>query len=677
MEKGKMGGIMEKGIMEKGKLMKKCMVGSLIFVFMVAVLMGGLAFASSTPQAVPVESGAIYRFLNTVNGDHFYTASSAEANSVGSPYQYEGIGWVRTSVPTPIYRFVNTVTGGHFYTASAAEKASVGPPYLYEGIGWNDSLPNGPVIYRFVNTVTGCHFYTASAAEKASVGPPYLYEGIAWGAEIPIPTIPTTIDIAAIAGVTAPVTGATPVAAITPTAEYTGTVAWSGSPATFAVGTRYTATITLTPEADWTLTGVAANFFTVAGTSTHATNAADSGVVTAVFPTTRTRTIDIAAIAGVTAPVAGATPVTKITPTAEYTGTVAWSPTDNPFVGSTAYVATITLTPEAGWTLTGVGADFFTVAGTLVHATNAADSGVVTAVFRPAPPISTINIAAIPGVTVPVAGATPVTAITPTAQYTGTVVWTGNPATFVEGTTNVATITLTPKWSYTLTGVGANFFTVAGALYATNAANSGVVTAVFPPAIGPRTIDIAAIAGVTAPLAGGTPVPTITATAEYTGTVAWSPANNPFVAGVYYTATITLLPKAGWTLTGVGANFFTVAGTLVPATNAANSGVVTAVFPVTPTTINIARIDGVTVPVAGATPVTAITPTAQYTGTVAWSPTNNPFVVGRAYVATITLTPKAGYTLTGVGANFFWVPGELYSTNAANSGVVTAVFPST
>ena len=47
--------------------------------------------------------------------------------------------------------------------------------------------------------------------------------------------------------------------------------------------TSYTATITLTAATDYTLTGVAANFFTVAGSSTD-TNPVNSGVVTAVFP---------------------------------------------------------------------------------------------------------------------------------------------------------------------------------------------------------------------------------------------------------------------------------------------------------------------------------------------------------------------------------------------------------
>ncbi|MGN7760880.1 S-layer homology domain-containing protein [Paenibacillus sp. 22594] len=46
------------------------------------------------------------------------------------------------------------------------------------------------------------------------------------------------------------------------------------------------------------------------------------------------------------------------------------------------------------------------------------------------------------------------------------------------------------------------------------------------------------------------------------------------------------------------------------------------------------------------------------------------------YTATITITPKPGYTLTGVPAYFFTVPGAS-TTNTANSGVVTAEFPAT
>jgi hypothetical protein len=93
------------------------------------------------------------------------------------------------------------------------------------------------------------------------------------------------VDVAAIAGITVPATGGTPVAAITETTQFTGAVTWAGaldSAGKFAQGTVYTATITLTAKEGFTFTGVAADFFTVAGAT--ATNPANSGVVTAVFP---------------------------------------------------------------------------------------------------------------------------------------------------------------------------------------------------------------------------------------------------------------------------------------------------------------------------------------------------------------------------------------------------------
>jgi hypothetical protein len=78
------------------------------------------------------------------------------------------------------------------------------------------------------------------------------------------------------------------------------------------------------------------------------------------------------------------------------------------------------------------------------------------------------------------AGATPVTTTTAGTGYTGTIAWSGTPAVFDFATTYTATITLTPTSGYTLTGVTANFFTVAGATSVTNSANAGVITAVFP-----------------------------------------------------------------------------------------------------------------------------------------------------------------------------------------------------
>ena len=94
------------------------------------------------------------------------------------------------------------------------------------------------------------------------------------------------------------------------------------------------------------------------------------------------------------------------------------------------------------------------------------------------------------------------------------------------------------------------------------------------------------------------------------------------------------------------------------------------------TVVNIAAIPGVVVPIRGVTPVITPIDTAQYTGTVTWSPGDNPFAGTTVYSATITLTAKSGYTMIGVSADFFTVAGAA-ATNAANSGKVTAVFPAT
>ena len=290
---------------------------------------------------------------------------------------------------------------------------------------------------------------------------------------------------------------------------------------------------------------------------------------------------------------------------------------------------------------------------------------------------------AIAGVTAPITGATPVTAVTYSAEYAAKVDWSPVDAIFAGEKIYTATITLKPKAGYTLTGVPANSFIVAGAIKTMNDADSGIVTAEFPATAALITTGV--IAGVTAPATGATPVTAVTYSAEYTATVSWSPTATLFVPETAYTATITITPKAGYTLTGVPANFFTVAGATT--TNAADSGVVTAEFPATAvlpvtevpvTTIPIATagIAGVTAPVTGATPVTTVTYSPEYTATVSWSPTTTLFAQGIAYTSTISIIPKAGYTLTGVPANFFNVAGAT-TTNEANSGVVSAVFPAT
>lgn len=106
----------------------------------------------------------------------------------------------------------------------------------------------------------------------------------------------------------------------------------------------------------------------------------------------------------------------------------------------------------------------------------------------------------------------------------------------------------------------------------------------------------------------------------------------------------------------------------------------------TPATINRRNIRDIIPPRTGNTPVTSITTSSQYTGTVEWSPNHATFQPDTVYTATVTLTPNPGWTLEGVAANWFSIytrtgTGSSVTgsgtTHAANSGVITKTFPAT
>ncbi|MDR1134641.1 MAG: polysaccharide deacetylase family protein [Clostridiales Family XIII bacterium] len=106
----------------------------------------------------------------------------------------------------------------------------------------------------------------------------------------------------------------------------------------------------------------------------------------------------------------------------------------------------------------------------------------------------------------------------------------------------------------------------------------------------------------------------------------------------------------------------------------------------TPARISFPQIRDIVPPRTGNTPVTSITTSSQYTATVAWSPDDAVFKPDTVYTATITLTPRAGWTLEGVAANWFRIynttgtgstEAGYGTTHAAGSGVITKTFPST
>ncbi len=173
-------------------------------------------------------------------------------------------------------------------------------------------------------------------------------------------------------------------------------------------------------------------------------------------------------------------------------------------------------------------------------------------------PDTVITQSAIAGVTAPVAGETPVSAVTETDQYTGTVTWSESPDTFGYGTVYTATITLTAKDGYTLTGVDADFFTVEGAT-ATNSADTGVVTAVFPVTQEAVYESTATLANTTKSVAYGTTEANAIAALDTTvgvvgsssengtATISWTIASYSATTPGDYTATGVLTLPTGWT----------------------------------------------------------------------------------------------------------------------------------
>ena len=472
---------------------------------------------------------------------------------------------------------------------------------------------------------------------------------------------PATIATPAIAGVTAPVTGATPTATIAATSEYTATVSWSGSPATFAAATIYTATIILTPTAGYTLTGVTANFFTVAGAT--ATNAADSGVVSAVFPATAPVQLTIA---------------------------------DPTLTLSKRYDGTTTAAVTAGALAGVVGGDVVTVSAAATYDTAAVGTGkTITVVYTlggadAATYVTPVNYTVATGVIRAVPPArTPITAIDAI---------TGTPQVGVvltAGALTPAGATASYQWQIAATsdGVYADISGETSNTYTPVTGDTGKFIKVVATGTGnysdtvqsaATTVVTDALAQVAQPTWSGDAINWVDVANEtsydvqlYKGGVTSGTAVNVAAGTTTYDFASAIIAAASGTYTVT----VTAKGNGLPYTDGA---------PSTPSagnvraTISDLALDAlVTAPVTGATPSTAAIDATQYTGTIAWfaadgvtSVTGN-FAASTVYVGKVTLTAKAGYTLTGVALNSFTYTGATSVANAANAGVVTITFPAT
>jgi hypothetical protein len=238
-------------------------------------------------------------------------------------------------------------------------------------------------------------------------------------------------------------------------------------------------------------------------------------------------------------------------------------------------------------------------------------------------------------------------------------VWTYAPSVFtVSGLNPSASATITQTTSRT--GYNSGTGSVTGTALAAAAPDT--------------TISIADIT-IAAPVTGEVAVTSIPSNGEYAAYISWSGSPEPAASNTVYTATISVVPDSGYTLSGLPADFFTVNGVAATTGNLVDAGIFTYTFAATATTISTAAIS-LTAPATGVTPVTSTSSNGQFSTTVTWSPAHDRFRSNTVYTATITVAPDSGYTLSGVNANFFTIQGATV-THDAQSGVVTAVFAAT
>ena len=581
----------------------------------------------------------------------------------------------------------------------------------------------GTIKYTYSNTADGT--YTEGVPTeagtyyvKATVEETADYSGLESDA-VEFTILPKTINTA-ITQLTAPVKNGVPQTEIE-TDEYTATVAWSpGVTDKFVYNTVYTATITITPKTNYTVKGIAENGYTVSGAET-VTNEADSATVTVVYSATENKNSNEftqpLAITGWTYGETANTP----TAVAKY-GTIKYTYSNT---------ADGTYTEEVP-----TNAGTYYVKATVEETADylGLESNAVKFTILP----KTIN-TAITQLTAPVKNEVPQTEIE-TDEYTATVVWSPEVTDkFGYDTVYTATITITPKTNYTVKGIAENGYTVSGAETVTNEADSATVTAVYSATGSYDTVDTneftkpLEIVGWTY---GDTPnAPTATAkygTIKYTYSTAADGEYSEIVptdAGTYYVkakveetdkytglesdAVEFVIGKkiltndnitkiADQTYTGeeikpvievkdgdkilVLDTDYTVAyekninaseGAKVKVEIISNNyeGTLEKLFTILPKTINSAII--LTAPVKNVVPQTEME-TNEYTATVAWSPeVTDKFGYSTVYTATITITPKANYTVKGIAENGYTVSGAQTVTNEADSATITAVYAAT
>jgi hypothetical protein len=173
---------------------------------------------------------------------------------------------------------------------------------------------------------------------------------------------------------------------------------------------------------------------------------------------------------------------------------------------------------------------------------------------------------------------------------------------------------------------------------------------------------------------------------NYTATVPTGTSSITFTPTDLRGETITI--NGASVASGQASNAISLSGDTITVTIYATYGSTTETYTIevtkAPAMVDLFTLNGhVTAPVKNITPSTTAIDSDQYTGTVSWKDDSgaavDKFLGGTAYTATVTLTPKKGYTFKGVSASQFTYTNAAVTHAAGGDGdlVVSIKFPAT
>ena len=141
-----------------------------------------------TKEQNTVASQEVYRLYNKMSGEHLYTTSAYEYNTLtmtNSSWSGEKVAWKAPKTGNNVYRVYNPNSGEHLYTESSFEVNSLVKQngWKSEGVAFHSDSNSGTPVYRLYNpnSKLGAHFLTMSSYERDSlVKAGWKSEGIAF-----------------------------------------------------------------------------------------------------------------------------------------------------------------------------------------------------------------------------------------------------------------------------------------------------------------------------------------------------------------------------------------------------------------------------------------------------------------------------------------------------------------